>query len=125
MLGGGHGLLQGQHGVIADQLISAKLVLSNGTRVTVSNTSHPDLFWAIRGAGHNFGIVSEYTLRIYDAQSDVPWSLEQFTFAGSQVEQLYTAVNKMKQSQPANVVEWGLITRIPALDPVKVGKSPR
>ena len=59
LLGGGHGILQGRYGLIADQLVSARMVLANGSAVTVSADSHPELFWAIRGAGHNFGIVVE------------------------------------------------------------------
>ncbi|KAJ9610002.1 hypothetical protein H2200_006332 [Cladophialophora chaetospira] len=118
MLGGGHGFLQGQYGLLADQLINARIILGNGTIVTASKTSHADLFWAIRGAGHNFGIVTEYTLRVYDAQSDDTWAFQQFIFAGKQLDQLYTAVNTMKKSQPAQVVEWGFITRMPVLDPV-------
>jgi FAD/FMN-containing dehydrogenase len=40
------------------------MVLANGTAVTVSSESNPDLFWAIRGAGHNFGIVTEFEYKI-------------------------------------------------------------
>ncbi|ESZ94483.1 hypothetical protein SBOR_5131 [Sclerotinia borealis F-4128] len=49
-LGGGHGWLQGQYGLMADQVISARLLLSNGEVVTMSEKSNPDLFWAIMGA---------------------------------------------------------------------------
>src|ERR1700753_1122435 len=56
MLGGGHGWNQGKYGLPADQVVEARIVLSNGTAVTVSDTYNPDLFWAIRGAGHNFGL---------------------------------------------------------------------
>lgn len=120
MLGGGHGLLQGEYGLLADQLISARIVLGNSTAVIVSNTSHSDLFWAVRGVGHNFGIVTEYTYRIYNARVNETWGFEQFIFAGSQLGELYTTVNKMKQSQPAEVVEWAFITLMQALDPVNV-----
>ena len=120
MLGGGHGLLQGQHGLSADQLVSTRIVLSNGTAVTVSNTSGPDLFWALRGAGHNFDIVIEYTHQIHDARPNETFEFEQSIFSGNQLEQVYTVVNQMKKSQPAEVVEWGLITRMPLIDPVNV-----
>lgn len=57
---------RGQYGFIVDQLINATLVLANGTVVVSSATSHPDLFWALKGAGHNFGIVTEINYEIYD-----------------------------------------------------------
>ncbi|RPB14059.1 FAD-binding domain-containing protein [Morchella conica CCBAS932] len=66
-LGGGHGRLQGRHGLVVDNILSAHLTIATGETITVSNTSNPDLFWALRGAGHNFGIVTEATYRIYDA----------------------------------------------------------
>lgn len=59
-LGSGHGWLQGQYGLMADQVISARLLLPSGKLVTVSENSYPNLFWAIRGAGHNFGLVMEW-----------------------------------------------------------------
>ncbi|KAI5843790.1 hypothetical protein DFP73DRAFT_550267 [Morchella snyderi] len=66
-LGGGHGRLQGRHGLMVDNILSAQLTIATGETITVSNTSYPDLFWALRGAGHNFGIVTEATYRIYEA----------------------------------------------------------
>lgn len=50
-----------------DNILSVRLTTATGETITVSNTSNPDLFWALRGAGQNFGIVTEATYRIYDA----------------------------------------------------------
>src|SRR5690349_13601710 len=50
MLGGGHGILQGQYGFLADNLVSARVVLANGTAISVSGAEHADLFWGLRGA---------------------------------------------------------------------------
>src|SRR5690242_11530578 len=55
-LGGGHGWLQGHHGLIADQFLSMNIVLANGDLKTIDSKS--DLWWAMQGAGHNFGIVT-------------------------------------------------------------------
>ncbi|KAI5845571.1 hypothetical protein DFP73DRAFT_395574 [Morchella snyderi] len=66
-LGGGHGRLQGRHGLMADNILSVRLTTATGEVITVSDTSHSDLFWALRGAGHNFGIITEATYKIYDA----------------------------------------------------------
>ncbi|RYP28665.1 hypothetical protein DL768_011227 [Monosporascus sp. mg162] len=64
-LGGGHSRLQGVYGMIADGIVSMRVALWDGTIVEASATQHPDLFWAMRGAGHNFGIVLDFTFRTY------------------------------------------------------------
>jgi hypothetical protein len=65
--GGGNGPLNGRFGLAADQLLGARLVTADGTVVETSATEVPDLFWAIRGGGGNFGVVVELTVRLHPA----------------------------------------------------------
>lgn len=121
MLGGGHGTLQGQYGLLSDQLISARVVLANGTAVTASKDENPDLFWALQGAGHNFGIVTEFTYKIYDARVNDTWILEELVFTGDRLEELFEVHNRLMESQPPELVLWAFLNLIPEIDPVKVG----
>jgi FAD/FMN-containing dehydrogenase len=63
-LGGGVGFLVRKHGLTVDSLLEADVVTADGELITVDAESHPDLFWAIRGGGGNFGVVSRFRYRL-------------------------------------------------------------
>lgn len=125
-LGGGYGFLQGQYGLAADQIISARIVLANGTLVTASAISHPDLYWGIKGAGHNFGVVTSLQYKIYDVPAIDFWTYETFIYTQDKLEALYTAINTLTANgtQPAGLINFSLFTRVPAIDPVNVSLAP-
>jgi FAD/FMN-containing dehydrogenase len=64
-LGGGLGWLMGKHGLAADNLISAEVVTAEGQVVRASAAENADLFWALRGGGGNFGVVSWFEYRLH------------------------------------------------------------
>ncbi len=64
-LGGGVGYLSRKHGMTIDNLIAAEIVTAGGGVLLVDATSHPDLFWAIRGGGGNFGVATRFQFRLH------------------------------------------------------------
>jgi FAD/FMN-containing dehydrogenase len=64
-LGGGLGWLMAKHGLAADNLLGVELVTADGEVLQVDDASHPDLFWALRGGGGNFGVATTFTYRLH------------------------------------------------------------
>lgn len=120
-LGGGHGWLQGHHGLVADQFVSMRVVLADGSLETVDAGS--DLWWAMKGAGHNFGIVTSVEVKVYDIEHR-DWAIETLTFTGDKVEAVYKAAGEhllMNGSQPVDVIHWSYWLNKPEVDKDKVG----
>ena len=65
-LGGGVGFLSRKHGLTIDSLLAAELVTADGKVLRVDGENHPDLFWAIRGGGGNFGVATRFQFRLHD-----------------------------------------------------------
>ncbi len=119
-LGGGHGWLQGHYGLAADQFVSMNVVLADGTLHKIDASS--DLWWAMKGAGQNFGIVTSVTSKIYDIEQ-YDWAIETLIFSGDQVEAIYQAANDHLSTVPVNIINWSYWLNIPGIDPDKVSKE--
>jgi FAD/FMN-containing dehydrogenase len=70
-LGGGLGWLMGKYGLAADNLLAVELVTVEGDVLRVDRASHPDLFWALRGGGGNYGVATSFTYRLHPLRTIV------------------------------------------------------
>jgi FAD/FMN-containing dehydrogenase len=104
-LGGGIGYLARKHGLTIDDLLAAEVVTADGRILSVDAGSHPDLFWAIRGGGGNFGVVTRFKFRLHELASVIggmlilpatPEVISSFLFeAENAPKQLSTIANVM------------------------------
>ena len=113
-LGGGHGYLTRRYGLTIDNVLSAELVLADGSRVTASADEHPDLFWAIRGGGGNFGVVTEFTFQAQPVDTifggPTFWALED-------TDELLAAYREWLPSAPRNVTGFFNFHTVPPAPP--------
>lgn len=120
MLGGGHGWLQGQYGLILDNLISARVVLGDGSVISVSSTENSDLFWGLRGAGHNFGIVTSVNYQVYErtSEKDNGFSTATYTFKQDKLESLFTIANQWLKAKdrPVELTHYAVLANAPPVD---------
>lgn len=109
-----------------DNLVSARVVTASGQLVEASATKNPDLFWALRGAGHNFGIMTSFEMKAYDIPSN--WTVYSIVFASDKVEALFHLVNKFEEpssNRPAKLALTAAVIRLPQIDPNSVSQSPK
>lgn len=70
-LGGGYGWLSARHGLTIDNLVQAIVVTADGSVLIANDTTNSDLFWAIRGGGSNFGVVTELVFLLHEQRRTV------------------------------------------------------
>ncbi|KAI1112706.1 hypothetical protein F5Y14DRAFT_463082 [Nemania sp. NC0429] len=96
-LGGGHGRYNGLYGLVTDNILHYNVVLANGTEVGVNETSHPDLLWALKGAGHNFAAVTSIVKKIYPREIET-WHYHNYTWTQDKLETVFEALNTFHKS---------------------------
>ncbi|MFF7976579.1 FAD-binding protein [Streptomyces sp. NPDC007905] len=101
VLGGGHGVASRAYGLTCDSLTQATVITADGTQVTANATSHPDLFWALRGAGNgNFGVVTELQFRTHPAPQAVTAYM---TWSWSRAAAVFKAWQEWGPAQPDEI----------------------
>ncbi len=122
-LGGGIGYLSRRYGLTIDNLLSADVVLADGRFVTASSEENPDLFWALRGGGGNFGVVTSFQFRLHPVSTvqfgPTFWPIEE---AGT----VLTAYRDFIQKAPEHLTGFFaflIIPPVPLFPPQLHGKS--
>lgn len=123
-MGGGFGRYMGFYGSATDQIIDLDLVLADGSPTKVSAISNPDLFWGTRGAGHNFGIVTEFNYKIYDRPT-ASWYYSVMFFTADELERFFDLLNALGDDgkQPKELVAYSLFTMNPQISTTEVRSS--
>jgi FAD/FMN-containing dehydrogenase len=116
-LGGGIGWLMRKHGLTIDNLVHAEVVTAEGEVIRASSTEHPDLFWALRGGGGNFGVVTSFRFRLHPVGPTVTagpifWGAEDT----ADVLRFYRDFVAEAPGELGNVIRLGTIPPLPVID---------
>jgi FAD/FMN-containing dehydrogenase len=112
-LGGGYGWLTRPHGLTVDNLRSADVVTADGELVVASERSHPELFWAIRGGGGNFGVVTAFELALHPVGPEVLAGLIVHPF--DHPRRLLRAYREAAAAMPDELTAWVVLRLAPPL----------
>jgi FAD/FMN-containing dehydrogenase len=111
-LGGGIGWLRRKHGLSCDNLISADVVTADGRLLRASETQNPNLLWAIRGGGGNFGIVTSFEYQLHPIGPEVMFVF--VLYHGSVRREAMRAYRDYCASAPDEVSSWAICGTVPA-----------
>ncbi|MGK9200889.1 FAD-binding oxidoreductase [Sinorhizobium meliloti] len=112
-LGGGFGWITRKFGLTIDNLLSADVVTASGELVRASPTEHRDLFWAIRGGGGNFGVVTAFEFRLHELGPDVLSGLVVHPFA--EAESVLQQYRQALENAPDELTCWVVMRQAPPL----------
>jgi FAD/FMN-containing dehydrogenase len=110
-LGGGFGWLSRKYGMTIDSLISAEVITVNGERLLCSENSHSDLFWAIRGGGGNFGIISSFKFKLRAVNPIV--LAGPVVFDMKEAEEVLKKYREFCKNAPNDVTVWSVLRHCP------------
>lgn len=112
-LGGGFGWITRKYGMTIDNLLSAEMVLADGSIVRASADDHPDLFWAIRGGGGNFGVVSSFEYALHPVGPQVLSGLIVHPIADA--PELLRGFREICANAPEELTVWVVMRKAPPL----------
>ena len=112
-LGGGFGWLTRKHGLTVDNLVAAEMVTADGQRLRASAEENADLFWAIRGGGGNFGIVTQFVFRLHPVGPEVLSGLIVYPF--EQARSVLTHYREYVETIPDELCVWAVLRKAPPL----------
>jgi FAD/FMN-containing dehydrogenase len=112
-LGGGFGWLSRKHGLTVDNLLSADVVTAAGELVRVSASEQPDLFWAIRGGGGNFGVVTSFELKLHPVGPQVTAGLIVHPFKDAKA--VLHEYRRLCAAAPDELCCWAVMRKAPPL----------
>jgi len=112
-LGGGFGWLSRKHGMTVDSLLSAEVVTADGEIVTASDSENADLFWAIRGGGGNFGVVTSFEFRLHPVGPEILSGLIVHPFEGA--GSLLRRYRDVVANSPDDLSVWVVLRKAPPL----------
>jgi hypothetical protein len=104
-------MLSGEHGLVIDNLIKVKIVTANGSILTASETENPDLFWGIRGGGCNFGVVTQFVLKLHPQRRTV--FSGNIVYSADMVGQLIDAIDTWRSNMEQNQALMFILTTDP------------
>jgi len=112
-LGGGFGWLTREYGMTIDNLLAAKVVAADGKILRASEKDNPDLFWAIRGGGGNFGVVTQFEFKLHPVGPNVFAGLIVFPF--KETKAVLARYREFLESAPMNLNIWVVLRKAPPL----------
>jgi FAD/FMN-containing dehydrogenase len=112
-LGGGFGWLTRKYGMTIDNLVSANVITADGMKIRASENENTDMFWAIRGGGGNFGVVTQYEFKLHPVGPEILAGLLVFPF--EQAKQVLTQYREFVKSAPEELSVWVVLRKAPPL----------
>jgi len=112
-LGGGFGWLTRKYGLTIDNLVSAEVVTVDGRKLRTSASENEDLFWAIRGGGGNFGVVTSWDFALHPVGPEVTAGLIVYPYADA--KQVLNGYREFARTAPAELTAWVVMRKAPPL----------